>query len=146
MKTIMKIALGVVLAMVLMIGGCMALLGGAANEIDKEIQKEEANDKPKPVAVGKAFTHDDYEVEAGWKVTRDALGSADIEGLKVTNAKDQREVIQFTFTFVKGNEVLGKVECNGGELEPGQKKVMDCLSLDDDFPKGYTEVRVADMW
>lgn len=146
MKTVMKIALGIVLACVLLIGGCMALLGGVANEVDKELKEEAENDRPKPVAVGKAFTHDGYAVAGGWKVTKDALGSADITGMKVTNSKDERNVIQFTFTFVKGDEVLGEVECNGGELEPGQKKVMDCFSTDDGFPTGYTEVRVADMW
>ena len=94
---------------------------------------------------GKAFTHDGYEVAGGWKVAKE-FGTATIEEMKVTNPKDERNVIQFTFTFVKGNEVLGEVECNGGELEPGQSKVMECFSVDSGFPTGYTEVRVADMW
>lgn len=42
MKTVMKIVLGIVIASVLLIGGCMALLGGAINEVDKEIDKQQA--------------------------------------------------------------------------------------------------------
>lgn len=146
MKTVMKIVLAGVILMILAVGGCMALIGGAASEIDKELKKEEANDKPRAVVVGKAFTHDDYEVAAGWKVVKDALGSAEITGLRVTNTHDETEVVQLSFTFVKGNEKLGTVECNGGELEAGQSAEMDCFSLDSGFPEGYTEVRVADMW
>ena len=141
-----KVLLGVVIALVLLVGGCFAVLGAGLNAADKAITKEEANDKPRAVAVGKAFEHDGYDVAAGWKIGKDALGSADITGLKVTNAHDSREVIQFTFTFVKGNEKLGEVQCNAGELEAGQSGAMDCFSLDERFPKGYTEVRVADAW
>lgn len=64
----------------------------------------------------------------------------------MTNTHDGTEVIQFTFTFVKGNNKLGEVECSAGELEAGQSAAMDGFSLDEGFPKGYTEVRVADMW
>ena len=141
-----KVLLGVFIALVLMVGGCFAVLGAGVDAADEAIKAEEENDKPRAVAVGKAFEHDGYQAAAGWQVGKDALGSAEITGLKVTNTHDEREVIQFTFTFVKGKEKLGEVECNAGELEPGQTTTMDCFSLDDGFPKGYTEVRVADMW
>lgn len=42
MKTVGKIALGIILASVLLIGGCVALLGGAANEVSKELDKDQA--------------------------------------------------------------------------------------------------------
>ncbi len=123
----------------------VAAVDTAVKEIDKEIKAEEKNDTPTAVVEGAAFTHDGYEVAGGWKVGNE-FDSATIDNMKVTNSKDERNVVQFTFTFLKGNEVLGEVECNGGELEPGQSKVMDCFSLDSGFPTGYTEVRVADMW
>lgn len=116
-----KALLGVVIALVLLAGGCFAVLGAGLNAADEAIKKEEANDKPRAVAVGKAFEHDGYDVDGGWEVEKDALGSADITGLKVTNTHDSREVIQFTFTFVKGKEKLGEVQCNAGELEAGQR-------------------------
>lgn len=141
-----KVLLGVIIALVLMVGGCFAVLGAGLSAADKAISEEEANDKPSAVVAGKAFEHDGYEVAGGWKVVKDALGSADITGLKVKNTHDKTEVIQFTFTFVKGQNKLGEVECNAGELEAGQSAAMDCFSLDEKFPTGYAEVRVADMW
>jgi hypothetical protein len=123
----------------------VAAVDTAIDEIDKSIKEEEKNDTPTAVAVGKPFEHDGYEFSGAWKV-KNEFGSATIEGLKAKNTHDSREVIQLTFTFVKGDEKVGEVECSAGELEPGHSAAMDCFSLDSGFPKGYTEVQVADMW
>lgn len=40
MKTIFKIAAGLLLAMIVLIGGCTALVAGAANHADKQMQKD----------------------------------------------------------------------------------------------------------
>jgi hypothetical protein len=40
MKTILKITAGILLAGCVMIGGCVALVGGAASEVDNQMQKE----------------------------------------------------------------------------------------------------------
>lgn len=145
MKTILKIAVGIILAVGLLAVGCVALIGGAANEIDKEIKEEEANDKPKPVAAGAAFTHDDFDVAAGWKVAAEQFGGTTIKGLRVTNNADEARHAQLTFTFVKGQENLGEIECSSNELQPGQSSRMDCFSFDGRI-KGYDEIRVADMF
>jgi hypothetical protein len=36
MKTVVKVTLGILLAFVVLIGGCVALVGGAANEVQKD--------------------------------------------------------------------------------------------------------------
>lgn len=36
MKTVLKVTLGILLACVILIGGCAALIGGAANEVQEE--------------------------------------------------------------------------------------------------------------
>jgi hypothetical protein len=41
MKTVLKVALGMVLGMVVLVAGCAALVGGAANEVDKELKREQ---------------------------------------------------------------------------------------------------------
>ena len=41
MKTVLKVALGIILAAAVLIGGCVALLGGAANEVADEIDKQQ---------------------------------------------------------------------------------------------------------
>jgi len=36
MKTVVKVTLGILLAFVILIGGCVALIGGAANEVQED--------------------------------------------------------------------------------------------------------------
>jgi hypothetical protein len=43
------------------------------------------------VTVGKAFTHDDWAFAAGWKLRKDALGSAHIVA-EATNKGDSARV------------------------------------------------------
>lgn len=42
MKTVMKIVLAGVILLVIVVGGCAALIGGVANEVDKEMKKDAA--------------------------------------------------------------------------------------------------------
>lgn len=142
------IVLGILTVVFLLVmGGCLALLGGAANEIDKSLTEEEANDTPSTLDEGKAFTHDDFEVAAGWRVVQDRLfGGATLKGLQVTNGADERRSAQFTFTLIRGKTNLAEIECDSRQLQPGQSSSMDCISLETGFPKGWEEIRVADMW
>lgn len=140
-----KVLLGIVILGIVFVGGCFAVVGFAANEVDKAIKAEEKNDVPSDVVVGKAFTHDDFAVKPGWKIAKE-FGSATIEGLKVTNRADTARSALFTFTFVRGGENLAEVECSSNDLQPGQSSKMDCISFDGEFPKNYKKVQVADMW
>lgn len=144
--TVRNVLLILVLVFILFIGGCLALLGGAANEIDKAIKDEEANDKPKEVAVGKAFTHDDFEVDAGWKVAKDGLGGVNIEGLRTTNVADEARTALLTFRFYKGSENLAEVECSSNKVQPEESSVLDCFSTSSEFPEGYDTVKVSDAF
>lgn len=140
-----KILLGVFIALILLVGGCFALVGGALNAADEAAKEEERNDRPTAVAEGKAFSHDDFAPAAGWKVTKE-FGGVTIAGLTVTNRHEDVRSALFTFTFVKGDENLAEVECTSNELQSGQKSKMDCVSFDQGFPTGYTEIQVADMF
>ena len=131
---------------VLMIGGCFALIGGAANEVDKAIEAEEANDKPVEVAEGAAFTHDDFDVDEGWVVKKDPIGGITIESARVTNNSDEARTALLTFTFYKGSENLAEVNCSSNELQAGESSKMDCYSTDSDFPTGYKTIKVADAF
>lgn len=135
----------------------VAAVDSAVNEIDKEIKKaekgdtsafSEGTDKPTAVKEGAAFTHDGYKVPAGWTVTNDSmLDMVAIEGMTVTNADHGSvDTPMFTFQFVgKGENILATVDCTATELQPGQSTKMDCIGLDD-FPTGYQEIRIADMF
>lgn len=146
--TLRNVLLIFALLFVLGIAGCVALIGGAANEADKAIKAEEANDKPTEVAEGAAFTHDDFEVDAGWVVKKDGLGGVTIENARVTNASDDdtSRTALLTFTFYKGSENLAEVECSSNELQAGESSKMDCFSTDSEFPTGYKTIKVADAF
>ena len=132
----------------------VAAVDGAVKEIDKEIKKSEKSgfsegaDKPKPIEEGAAFSHDGYDVPAGWKVTNDSmLDTVGIEGMAVTNADHGTvDTPMFTVQFVgKGENILATVDCMGTELQPGQSSKLDCTSMDS-FPAGYQEIRLGDMF
>lgn len=128
----------------------MALLGGAANEIDKAIKKEDANDKPTEVSVGKAFEHDGYEADAGWKLTKDMIGDATINGLHITNTQKSDtggggRTALLTFRIYKGTENLAEITCTGKELQEGESGTMDCSSTDQ-LPTDFDAIKVADLF
>lgn len=149
--TLRNIFLVVALLGVLLIGGCVALIGGAANEVSKSIDKsiadEAANDKPKEVTEGKAFEHDDYAVDAGWKVEKQEFGGVTITGARVTNNADGEGRSAFlTFTFYNGKENLAEVTCTSNDLQTGESSKLDCSSLESEFPTGYKTIKVADAF
>jgi hypothetical protein len=144
--TVRNVLLAIIGVFILFVGGCFALVGGAANEIDKAIQEEEANDKPVAVEEGKAFTHDGFEVTGGWKVANDGLGGATIKGLSVTNTADEERTALLSFRFYKGKTNLAEVECSSNQLQADESSSLDCFSTDTKFPKGYNEIRVADSF
>jgi hypothetical protein len=154
--TVRNVLLGIVLLFVLLIGGCFALVGTAANEvgksIDKSIAEEEANDKPTDVTLGTAFTHDGYEVADGWTLEKDEFGdSATIKNINVTNTKEDEysssggRTALLTFRLYQGKNNLAEITCNGKELQVGESGSMDCYSTDD-LPAKYNAIRVADLF
>lgn len=144
--TVRNVLLILGLLFILMVGGCIALIGGAANEIDKAVKEEEENDKPRDVSAGKAFEHDGFKVDAGWEVTKEQFGGATITKLRVTNDSDEERSAMLSFRFYKGKENLGEIECSSNQLQAGESSKMDCFSLDSEFPTGYKKIRVADSW
>lgn len=140
------IILGVLFGlMILICGGCLAVGGLWANEVDKALKEEEANDTPTEVAEGRAFEHDDYAAGAGWKIKTDVLGSFTITGLKVVNGADEPRSPFLTVRVYDGSEVLGSIDCSADELQPGDSKVLSCVSTDP-FVAGYKVVKVSDAF
>lgn len=140
------IVLGVIFGvMILGCGGCLAIVGVGANEVDKAIREEEANDAPHEIEVGQEFEHDDYTANAGWKITNDGLDDFTIEGLKVTNNAEDARSAFLTITLYKGNEVIGSIDCSSNELQSGDAGALDCTSTDD-FTEDYDTAKVADAF
>jgi hypothetical protein len=128
----------VILAVMLTgIVGCAALVGTAGkaiNEASTEAsQSQQAeNDKnaPREVTPGEAFTVGKHKTLAGWKVEQDtSLGDPmfSVTG-KVKNISDDTSTAFIHFKFIdKSGEVLGNVDCNSADLEPGQTQALNCI-------------------
>jgi len=136
------IVLIIVLALLAIgIVSCVALIGTAGKAIDEGIteasteasqsqQAEDDKNAPREVTPGKAFTIGNHQTLAGWKVKQDtSLGDAmfDVTG-KVKNVSDATSTAFIHFKFIDSSgEVLGNVECNSSDLEPGQTQSLNCI-------------------
>lgn len=139
------IALGV-----LFIGGCMAVVGLAANEVDKEIDKATEADKdpggpdnPLEIAEGKAFAVRGFDYSDGWSVGKE-FGLVTIDGLKVTNNRDDKDSALVEVKFWTGTEVLAVVDCTTEPIAPDTTTRLTCGS--DDWPKGYDKITINDTF
>lgn len=140
------IVLGVIFGvMILSCGGCLAVVGLGANEIDKAIKEEEKNDKPHDVTVGEAFEHDDYSADAGWALGKDSLGDFEVTGLKITNDIDEVRTAFLAFRVYKGTEVIATIDCSSNELQGGESSALDCFSTDS-YVDDFDTVKVADSF
>jgi hypothetical protein len=108
------------------VGGCMALVGGAANEVSKSLDETEAKNAPRDVKPGAAFTIGKHQTLAGWTVKNDGGMFAVAGKVKNTSTSTSSSFIHFKFLSASG-EVLGNVQCNSGDLEPGQTQALSCL-------------------
>lgn len=149
--TVRNILLVLVVLFILVVGGCMALIGGAANEIDKAIDKEAENDKPIAVTEGEAFDHDGFAAAKGWSVKSVQFGGAEIKGLKVTLTDDQDvsgggRAALLTFRLYQGKTVVSEINCSSNEMQEGETSTMDCFSLDSKKLGSYDTIKVADAF
>ncbi len=131
---------------ILMVGGCMALVGGAANEISKSIDEHEnqkgGSKNPITLTVGEGFTIGDIDYAKGWTVENDVLDSADVLGLKVTNNSEDADYPSVEFRFWNGTEMLAEVSCGLLEEVPaGTTQKLDCTG-DEPLPAKYEKLTV----
>jgi hypothetical protein len=130
------IVLLVVLAVMLVgIVGCAALVSTAGKAIDEvsteasqSQQAEVDRNAPREVTPGKAFTVGKHQTLAGWKVEQENFGDGFNVTGKVKNVSDETSTAFIHFKFIdKSGEVLGNVDCNSGDLEPGQTQALNCI-------------------
>lgn len=149
--TVRNVLLILILLFILFIAGCMALIGGAANEIDKSIKAEDANDKPVAVTEGQSFEHDGYTVAKGWKVKPEQFGGMTIANAKITldDAQDStgggRSAL-LTFRLYDGKNVVTEITCNSNEMQEGETSSLNCGSLDTKKVKSWDTIKVADAF
>lgn len=147
--TVRNVILISIVVFIALVGGCMALIGGAANEVSKSIE-EDANkpggtNNPLTISPGKPFEVDGFNYAAGWKVTKNAFGDAEIKGLKVTNNRDDRDSSLVEIKFWKGSEVLALVDCTTEPIGVGTTVRLGCVS-GDKLPARYDKITINDSF
>jgi hypothetical protein len=101
---------------ILGVGGCVAFLRSAGNELAMGVDETADSNAPREVTVGKEFSVGRHQTLAGWTV-KSELGMFSVAG-KVKNVSDSTSTAFLHFTFLsKDGEVLGKVDCNSRDLE-----------------------------
>lgn len=144
--TVRNIILVLLALGILFVGGCMALIGGAANEVSKAIDEHEnqegGSNNPITLKVGEAFTIGDTSYAAGWTVKNDVLDTAVVKGLKVTNNGDDADYPSIEFRFWNGKTMLAEVSCGLLEEVPaGTTQLLDCTG-DEPLPRKYDKLTV----
>ena len=147
--TVRNVFIVIGVLMVLLVGGCIALLGSAANEVDKSIKRGETEvggtNNPLTIKPGKAFEVRGFAYKAGWKLGNDDLGSMAITGLKVTNGRDDRDSALVEIKVWKGDEVVALADCTTEPILPKTTTKLNCISADK-VPEKYTRVTISDSF
>ncbi len=143
------VAIGLVVTLVLLVGGCFAVVGGIAHRVGTAF---EATPAPAAAAAlmevqdGEAFLLSGFQAAGGWTVTQAALGGSTITGLHVTNIGDTAQSMRYAFTFRSGTRLLAEVDCWCPTVLPDQTTAMQCFATAARMPFGHDQVVVADSY
>lgn len=151
-NTTRNILLAILAVFVLAIAGCVAFLGLTATVVNDAIETGQAEDaapggpdNPLTIVEGQAFEVSGFQYSSGWRVTEDALGDVNIEGLKVTNSRDEKDGALVEIKFMRGNEVVALVDCTTEQIPVGQTTTLNCISADD-LPADYDRITINDTF
>jgi hypothetical protein len=132
---IVLLIIGILL--VLGIAGCVAIIGSISEGVSESLEESEQRSAPREVVEGQAFTIGKHETLAGWQVKKDdSLGEPAFNVVgKVKNVSEDTSTSFIHFKFLSSSgEVLANVQCNSGDLEPGQTQNLNCI-LDGTYGK-----------
>lgn len=125
----MLLVLGVLLLVLVVVGGCLAVLDGISRSVEQRVSEAEERTAPRPVTEGQAFTIGKHETVAGWQVQEfDWFGAREFTVVaKVRNVSTATSTAYLHLKFLTpSGEVLGNVRCGSGDLEPGQTQALTC--------------------
>lgn len=127
MKKFLIIVAGIVVGGLLLMGGCLAVLGGAASEIDDSMTEDTVSaDQTSPGAAAKET--EDYSWK-GLKVAKDEFGYF-TGSIKVTNNTDDRADVFVEVTAYDGQQTLGAL-MGSTKIKPGATTTVDLEGFDE---------------
>ena len=137
---------------VLFFGGCVALVGLAANEVDNAFDEFEANDdqpggadNPLEISPGQPFSVYGFDYQSGWSVSADVAGQVTIEGLKLENNRTEPDSVVADVKIIRDDEVLATSSCTSDQASVGQTVTVTCFSVDL-LPADYDTITIQDSY
>lgn len=152
MKTVGKIVLGIVIAAVLLVGGCTAFLGAALDDSDTAKDTSASSGKQSGDSSGdKASKSTAENVVGNWTIENfnaikftEEYGSFKNVPLQVRNTSDGADSPWFEIRLTdKKGDLVASFDCIGDEYEAGQGGKVDCSTLDDFAPFADWEIKNA---
>lgn len=147
--TVRNVILAIFALSILGVGGCMAMVAGAANEVSKSIEadanKAGGTDNPMTIKQGQAFEVDGFKYAAGWKLGNDGLGDLDVKGLKVTNNRSDKDSALVEIKVWKGTEVVALADCSTDPIDVGTTVKVSCTSTDK-LPNNFDKITINDTF
>ncbi len=124
-----KILIGIIIGFVVVIGGCVALVGAGVSSVDnaiKEVEQEtEVNDQ-KVQEMAKAIN---WEVKKGDYSTK-------IVGIFENTGDEVLDYVEFEYKLIDSNgTVIEKSFTNETEIEAGEKRKVEMFCSQDNFEK-----------
>jgi len=105
---------------------------------------ERANDTPSGVEVGKAFTHDGFVADDGWRVVEER-GDFGIDDLVLTNKALGARPAYLDFTVYRDDRLVATISCSARPIAHGDSGPVDCFSADR-YVEDFDAVLVADTF
>ena len=142
------VAIGVALSFVLVLGGCLAVVGSMAHELRPafDVPVSAMATTVVRVETGSPFLLAGVRAEPGWTVDREERGVLTIGGLRVSNLGDHPQDVRYEFRFRDGSRRIAEVDCYCASVRPGATVPMQCHRTTAAVPLGHDRILVADSY
>ena len=124
-----KILIGIIIGFVVIIGGCAALFSAGVSSVDnaiKEVEEEtiQNNNKVQEMADN-----------INWEIKKEAY-STKIVGIFENTSEETLDYVEFEEKLINSEgTVIEKSFTNETNIDPGEKRKVEILCIEDDFEK-----------
>lgn len=124
-----KILIGIIIGFVVIIGGCAALFSAGVSSVDnaiKEVEEEtiQNNNKVQEMADN-----------INWEIKKETY-STKIVGIFENTSEETLDYVEFEYKLINSEgTVIEKSFTNETNIDPGEKRKVEILCIEDDFEK-----------